>query len=107
MSLSQLTTELQNLKRELESRISRTHKHTYQRNEPVSAKFDEQVVETENDSLVMALEAEGLDEIAQINRALQRIEDGSYGRCEACGEKIGKSRLEAIPFAIHCINCAS
>lgn len=37
--------------------------------------------------------------------ALQRIEDGSYGACERCGEAIAEKRLEALPFARHCITC--
>jgi DnaK suppressor protein len=43
----------------------------------------------------------------QIDAAIGRIEDGSYGRCEKCGGKIPKSRLDAIPYAAHCIRCAS
>src|SRR5687767_10488728 len=37
--------------------------------------------------------------------ALQKIEDGSFGSCERCGETIGEKRLEALPFARHCITC--
>src|SRR5688572_25251630 len=37
--------------------------------------------------------------------ALQRIDDGSFGNCERCGETIGDKRLEALPFARYCIDC--
>jgi DnaK suppressor protein len=43
----------------------------------------------------------------QIEAAIERIEDGSYGRCEECGGKIPKPRLEAIPYAALCVQCAS
>ncbi len=43
----------------------------------------------------------------QIEAAIERIEDGSYGRCETCGRKIPKARLEALPYAAQCIRCAS
>ena len=43
----------------------------------------------------------------QIELAIGRIEDGSYGRCEDCGGKIPKSRLDAIPYATQCVRCAS
>ena len=43
----------------------------------------------------------------QIELAIGRIEDGSYGRCEGCGGKIPKSRLDAIPYATQCVRCAS
>src|SRR5438046_10428589 len=35
--------------------------------------------------------------------ALQKIDDGSFGNCERCGEAIGDKRPEALPFARHCI----
>ena len=47
---------------------------------------------------------ESLDEVA---RALDRLEDGSYGRCEVCGEAIEPARLEAMPATRFCINHAT
>ena len=47
------------------------------------------------------------DALDQIEAALQRIEDGSYGECETCGVKIPKSRLETIPYTAQCVRCAS
>src|SRR5215210_7831267 len=38
-------------------------------------------------------------ELADIERALHRLDDGTYGTCEACGESIGDERLEAMPAA--------
>lgn len=43
--------------------------------------------------------------LAQIERALGRIDDGSYGVCEACGNAIGKARLMAFPRATKCMAC--
>jgi len=107
MDIKQIAAKLNELKAELEARVQRTHKHTYQKDEPVSAKFDEQVVETENDGLVMALEGEDKEELASIDKALQRIEEGSYGQCQRCGEEIDEARLQAVPYAAHCIDCAN
>ena len=107
MDTKQIAAKLNELKAELEARVQRTHKHTYQKDEPVSAKFDEQVVETENDGLVMALEGECKEELALIDKALQRIEEGSYGQCQRCGEEIDEARLQAVPYAAHCIDCAN
>jgi len=42
----------------------------------------------------------------RIEDALQRIEDGSYGKCELCEEQIGLPRLEALPYTRLCIECA-
>jgi RNA polymerase-binding protein DksA len=40
-----------------------------------------------------------------IDGALQRIEEGTYGICETCGQPISPERLEAIPYATQCIDC--
>ena len=62
MNLEEVKANLMASKAELEARIERTHKHTYQKEEPVSANFSEQIKQTENDQLVRALEQEGLDD---------------------------------------------
>jgi len=43
--------------------------------------------------------------VREIDKALQRIENGTYGVCEISGGPIGKSRLKAIPWARLCIDC--
>ena len=43
--------------------------------------------------------------LAKIERSLERIERGSYGACESCGEEIGLERLRARPVADFCIDC--
>jgi DnaK suppressor protein len=44
--------------------------------------------------------------LAEVNDALARIENGTYGVCENCHRKISKERLEAVPYARYCIRCA-
>jgi DnaK suppressor protein len=44
--------------------------------------------------------------LESIETALERIEDGLYGLCEECSQPISKTRLNAIPYAPHCIKCA-
>jgi len=39
-------------------------------------------------------------------QALERLQDGSFGKCERCGEPIAQARLTAIPYARLCIGCA-
>ena len=43
----------------------------------------------------------------QVEAAIERIENGSYGECETCGVKIPKSRLAAVRYAAQCVHCAS
>lgn len=42
----------------------------------------------------------------QIEAALERIEEGSYGVCTECESKIPKTRLNVLPFTAHCVKCA-
>lgn len=52
------------------------------------------------------LEEDGREVLAQIEAALKRIDDGTYGKCERCGRDIGEERLEARPWATLCIDDA-
>jgi RNA polymerase-binding protein DksA len=55
----------------------------------------------------LALERHLQRELAGVEAALERIANGSYGRCENCGGEIGLERLEALPTATLCIDCKS
>lgn len=43
--------------------------------------------------------------LLQIDLALEKIDSGSYGLCEECGQPIPRVRLEALPFASNCVSC--
>lgn len=45
--------------------------------------------------------------MAEIDGALSRLQDGSYGTCADCSTEIPPRRLEALPFATLCVNCQS
>ncbi|MDQ3103667.1 MAG: TraR/DksA family transcriptional regulator [Actinomycetota bacterium] len=53
----------------------------------------------------MSLANNSREMLFQVERALSRLEDGSYGVCESCGEPIGKLRLMAFPRATLCVSC--
>jgi DnaK suppressor protein len=53
----------------------------------------------------MSLANNARDMLDQIERALFRIDDGTYGVCESCGKAIGKGRLQAFPRATLCVSC--
>ncbi len=107
MNLKEVKANLLEKKSEIGSRLERTHRHIFQKEEPVSANFNEQIKQTENDELVRALEQEGRQELRQINNALQRLENEEYTICSSCGGEIGEQRLLAIPYTDLCIECAS
>ncbi|WP_068255192.1 TraR/DksA family transcriptional regulator [Janibacter corallicola] len=54
-----------------------------------------------------ALLRQGRASLTDIDAALERLEQGTYGICEQCGRPIGEGRLEARPTATRCIECAS
>jgi DnaK suppressor protein len=43
--------------------------------------------------------------LQRINEALDRLDEGTYGRCFECGEEISEARLRALPFAVRCKDC--
>ncbi|QNE23308.1 TraR/DksA family transcriptional regulator [Kribbella qitaiheensis] len=53
----------------------------------------------------MSLANNARDMVDQIERALSRMDDGTYGVCESCGQAIGKGRLQAFPRATLCVSC--
>lgn len=73
---------------------------------PRSADWEEQATEVEGDEVAGALEGSLLSEIEEIESALKRIEQGNYAECATCGENISEQRLEALPYATQCIDCA-
>jgi DnaK suppressor protein len=42
----------------------------------------------------------------EVDAALDRLDRGVFGRCEACRREIAKERLQALPYARHCVSCA-
>ena len=55
----------------------------------------------------IALLGETRNQLGVLDEALGRVDTGTYGRCESCGEQIAPERLAARPAATRCIACAS
>ena len=55
--------------------------------------------------LLMSMSTNDRQLLDSIDAALDRIEQGEYGKCVNCGEPIQEKRLEAVPWARHCIRC--
>ena len=72
-----------------------------------SADWEEQAIERENDEVLEQLEGELQHDLAQWQQALARLDEGQYGVCEVCQQPIAEARLQALPSAVRCINCAS
>jgi RNA polymerase-binding protein DksA len=99
----------EDLKRELEQRLVDLQARLSSIKEDVtrahSGDSAEQAQERENDEVVDAIGNETALSIKVIQAALGRIENGTYGLCDTCGEEIGAARLKAIPEATRCVEC--
>jgi DnaK suppressor protein len=58
-------------------------------------------------SQIGALAAQAREHLAEIVRARERLDAGTYGICESCGRPIPAGRLEARPTALRCVTCAA
>jgi len=74
---------------------------------PLDLDWQEQAITRQNDEVLDHLDAESHREIEAIQAALKRIDNGTYGICITCGQLIAPARLEALPYAVTCMICAS
>lgn len=102
--IASLREQLEKKQMELNERLARIKKDIAG---GLEADSSEQATQLENAEVLDSLANEATSELAQINGALQRMEEGSYGVCTRCGNEIDARRLEARPYAARCIACAS
>jgi DnaK suppressor protein len=55
----------------------------------------------------LSIEQNTLDLLGKVNRALERVDAGTYGICESCGNAIPVERLDVLPYSTLCVECAS
>lgn len=98
--------ELETLRADLTARLSRYEAHQHREGGALDKDFEEQATQTQNDEVVDSLETETRAELAQIEHALARIENGVGSECESCGEAIDPRRLQVLPYTTVCVDCA-
>lgn len=103
MDVSHYEQRLRDRMRELNRRLSEAETELDQ---PAPADSEDRASEREGDEVLEGLGNAGLAEIRMIEAALDRIGDGTFGECVTCGEPISEERLEAVPHAARCRNCA-
>lgn len=69
--------------------------------------FAEQAQQRQNDDVLQALLAEAEAELRLVGLARERLREGHYGLCTRCGLAIAPERLQALPAAQCCLDCAS
>jgi RNA polymerase-binding transcription factor DksA len=102
---SRLQSERQRLNEELEElKTSSTPKEERRDGSPFG-KREEEATETLELEKRLALEKRLKEQLFEVTRALEKFEQGTYGKCDSCGRAIDPARLEALPYAILCMTC--
>lgn len=88
----------------LQNKSSQTRVTTLAESEQISDFTDQATLETDIDMNIHMKERDS-KLIIKIKQALERIEEGTYGICDQCGEEISEARMEARPVTTECIDC--
>lgn len=91
---------------ELRDRVGRVHDDLRRQVTPLPRDAPDAAIVVENDEILHAVGESARAELLQIEKAMERLEAGTYGVCDTCGHRIGKDRLRIVPYAVHCRSCA-
>lgn len=106
MNTDAYKTRLLDLRNQLMQRVDALDRDLHREHQAIEKDFAEQASQLENDDVLNALDDEAKNELMLINQALLRIENSSFGICQSCNQPIDEARLQAIPYARFCIDCA-
>ena len=94
----------------LKARLSELRKHLAkvdrEVHKPLPVDSEDQAIELENQEALEVIEKTEAAEIRQVEAALKRISQGTYGTCSKCGGPIEPRRLKALPTAATCMSCS-
>ena len=102
---SRLDMEQKRLTNELEQLKANTRSTDERREGSPFGKREEEATESFELEKRLALEKRIRDQLAGVEHALHKFDDGTYGLCDDCGQPIDPARLEALPQANLCVSC--
>jgi DnaK suppressor protein len=102
---SRLESMQKHLSEELEQLKSTVRPADERREGSPFGKREEEATESFELEKRLTLEKRIREQLAEVEHALQKFEDGTYGLCDNCGQPIDPARLEALPQASLCLNC--
>lgn len=106
MNLDRFKTKLEEQKHKLEKEIKYlVEEDPYKKNLRTSEVLDDAITEIEEHDRLAATSQELKKDLIEVEKALFRIENGTYGVCSNCGGKIELERLEVMPTATLCLAC--
>jgi DnaK suppressor protein len=103
MNIQHFKHRLQDKERELQSNIKRLEEEARASGEAEVRDLTDEATASQGKSESLQEEALASQTLIEVQEALQRIEDGTYGKCVACGRPIETARLEAVPWARYCL----
>jgi DnaK suppressor protein len=90
-------------RRELQSRLTGLEREAAGTGEPDVADYTDTATNEQEASDSLEIATQLSQTLEEVQNALRRIEDGSYGKCGVCGREIEPARLEAIPWTPNCL----
>lgn len=102
---SHLESEQKRLLEEMEQLEANARPTEERREGSPFGKREEEATESFELEKRLALEKQTRDHLAEVEHALHKFEEGTYGLCDSCGKRIASDRLEALPQASLCLNC--
>lgn len=105
MALERVRAHLLARRSELQQRRKRIGLDLSRHHEPLSADADDRAIQLENDESLQAIGHAAVQELEDIDEALDRMALGLYGVCKVCSERISAARLAAVPHASICQAC--
>ena len=97
---------LLNLRQDLTKRVDAISKDLHHEEVEIEKDFAEQATQLENEEVLNSLNDGAKATVMQIDKALLRMNDGHFGLCSECGIEINEGRLDVVPYAEFCIECA-
>ncbi len=96
-----LLAKLDDLKRNIDTGVQGTRERNIVQ---IQDQSDMATEAAEDDMVLRIVENESVT-VAEVKKALEKIDSGTYGICESCGDPIGLARLQFLPFATLCVEC--
>jgi RNA polymerase-binding transcription factor DksA len=93
-------------RRELSRRLGRISTDLRHESDPLSLDSEDRAVQQDNDQVLESIGLSAEAELARLDAALRRLDDGRYAICAKCGATIERGRLEAVPYTDRCSRCA-
>lgn len=106
--LEHLRTYLESERNRLGEQLHKTDEETGEKREGTPyGKREEASLESSEFEKGLAMEQRTREQLAEVEHALEKFDQGTYGQCDCCGKDIPVARLEAIPQTSVCVECKS